>query len=79
MPVAVFCLFLVFQEISTKRSPNATKLFGDFFLDKKDPGDLERRPEASRRLHKAKGRAPGGRAVLPCGAHMTPFDLIPLL
>ena len=79
MPVAVFCLFLVFQEISTKRSPNATKLFGDFFLDKRDPGDLERRPEGSQSLHKATGRDPRGGAVLPCGAHMTLFDLVPLL
>ena len=31
MSVVVFCLFLVLQNISTKRSPNATKLFGDFF------------------------------------------------
>ena len=31
MSVAVFFMFLVFQNISTKRRPNATKLFGDFF------------------------------------------------
>ena len=31
VPVVVFCLFLLFQQISTKRSPNATELFDNFF------------------------------------------------
>ena len=31
MPVAVFCMFFTSQEINTKRSPNASKLFVNFF------------------------------------------------
>ena len=61
MPVAVFCLFLVFWEISTKRRPNATKLFDNFFQDKWDPRRFGRRPEDSRGGDKATGRALGGR------------------
>jgi hypothetical protein len=76
MPVAV----LVFQNISTKRSPNATKLFGDFLLDTKDPGSFGRRPEDVALAHKAPGRAGGGRrALVAYGAHIALFDLIPPL
>ena len=31
MPITFFCLFSTLQNINTKRSPNATKLFEDFF------------------------------------------------
>ena len=31
MLVALFCLFFTSQKINTERSPNAAKLFGDFF------------------------------------------------
>jgi hypothetical protein len=31
VPVVVFCLFFTSQNISTKWSPNAVKLVGDFF------------------------------------------------
>ena len=66
--VAVFCFF-GFQRNSTKWSPNATKIFGDFFLHKRNLGSFRRRPEASRRLHKATGHAPGGRRVALWGPH----------
>jgi hypothetical protein len=52
VPVAVFCLVFVSQKINIKRSPNAAKLFGDFF----GPEDIqwakevpERSPEGSTR------------------------------
>jgi hypothetical protein len=76
VPVAVFYLFLVFQEISTKQSPNAMKLFDDFFLDKRDPRSFGRRPEDSRGGDKATGHALGGGALMPCGPLVAPFDLI---
>ena len=59
VPVAVFCLFLVFQKISTKRSPNATKLFDDFFLDIRDPRSFGRRLDGKRGDDKATGHALG--------------------
>ena len=78
MPVAVFCLFLVFQEISTKRSPNAMKLFDDFFLDIRDPRSFGRGTEDERVGHKPHGRALGGAHVV-YGPTLPPFDLIPAL
>jgi hypothetical protein len=78
VPVAVFCLFLVFQEISTKLSPNAMKLFDDFFLDKRDPGSFGRRPEDRNMSHKPPGHAQGeGRTLVACGPTLHPFALIP--
>ena len=74
MPVAVFCIFFVFQEISTKRSPNATKLFGDFFLDIRDPGSFGRGREDGAVAHEAPRCA-----LVACGAHEAPFDLTPPL
>ena len=44
--VVVFCVFFTFQVYSTKRSPIATKLFDDFFLDEKKTWKL--REEAGR-------------------------------
>jgi len=79
VPVAVFCLFLDFQIISTKRSPNATKLFDDYFLDIRDPRSFGRRPDDGQGDGKATGRALGGGARLPCGPHVASSDLIPLL
>src|SRR6266536_2106428 len=35
--VAVFCLFFTSQNISTKRSPNAAKLFVEFFWTRRHP------------------------------------------
>ena len=37
MPVAVFCMFFTSQEINIKRSPNATKLYRDFFWTRRNP------------------------------------------
>ena len=42
VPVAVFCMFFTLQEINTKRSPNAGKLFVDFF----GPEDIQWAEEA---------------------------------
>ena len=30
MKIVIFCLFLAFQEITTKHTPNATNFFDDF-------------------------------------------------
>ena len=80
MPVAIFCLFLDFQNISIKRSPNAMKLFGDFLLDITSTGSFGRGPEDEAWAHEAPGRARGGRhALVAHGAHEAPFDLIPAL
>ena len=77
MPVDVFWLFLVFQKIGTKRSPNATKLFDDFFLNKRDPRSFGGGPKDRRGDGKATGRAQGGRrALLPCGLLVALSDLI---
>jgi hypothetical protein len=37
VPVAVFCIFFVFQKIHMKSSPNGTKLFNDFSRRKETP------------------------------------------
>ena len=62
MPVVVFCMFFTSQEINTKRSPNAAKLFVDIF----GPEDIQWAGEAP-------GGAPGGaqptRARLEAQAH----------
>ena len=42
MQSVVFCMFFTSQEISTKRSPNAAKLFVDFF----GPEDIQWAGEA---------------------------------
>ena len=60
MPLAVFCLFLVFQEISAKGSPNATKLFDDFFLHETEYMELELRSVEPQGAHETGGRAQGG-------------------
>ena len=70
MPVVVFCLFFVFQEISTKRSPNATKLFDDFFLDIRDPRSFGGGSEDEGVANK-----PPGCALVPYGALVAPFDV----
>ena len=67
MSVSVFCLFLVFQEIGTKRSSNTPKLFDDFFLDKRDPASFGMRPDVQRGDSKALGRV-----QVPCGPLMAP-------
>ena len=57
MPVAVFCLFLVFQKIHIKWSPNAAKLFDDFFWKETDPGSFGGAAEEPQGPHKPPGRA----------------------
>ena len=74
MPVAVFCPVFVSQKINIKRSPNTVKLFGDFFLGKKNTGSFERGPEEEEVGHEAPGRA-----LVPRGPIPAPFDLIPAL
>jgi hypothetical protein len=58
VPVAIFCLFLAFQKINTKKSPNMMKLYGDFFWTRRDPRSFGRRPEDVRETHKLTRRAP---------------------
>ena len=36
MPVAVFCMFFTSREINIKRSPNATKLYGEFLWSRRN-------------------------------------------
>jgi hypothetical protein len=60
VPVAVFCLFLVFQKISTKRSPNATKLFDDFFSRHKIPWKLWDETRWQTRSRQGNRARPGG-------------------
>ena len=57
VPVVVFCLFFTSQKINIKRSPNAVKLFVDFF----GPEDIQ-----------WDGEAPGGapRGAQPTRAHL---------
>jgi hypothetical protein len=45
VPVAVFCLVFYLQKIHIKRSPNAAKLFGEFF----GPEDIQRTEEVPER------------------------------
>ena len=59
MPVAVFCLFLVFQEISTKWSPNTMKLFDDFFWTKKTLEASEGGQKPHEEVTRQQGVAPG--------------------
>ena len=58
MLVAVFCLFFTSQEINTKWSPNAAKLFGDFF----GPEDIQEtwsgRQEAAEVATRVQGTPP---------------------
>ena len=56
VPVAVFCMFFTSQEINTKRSPNAAKLFVDFF----GPQDIQWAGEAPGWLCPPAQARPGG-------------------
>jgi hypothetical protein len=54
------------------------KLFDDFFWKEGDPGSFEGVPEDPQGLHKATGRALGGRrALMPCGPPVAPLRVIP--
>ena len=57
--VVVFCLLMVFQEIGTKRSPNARKLFDDFFWTREtleaSGGDQKANEETARQQGASKG------------------------
>ena len=65
VPVAVFCMFFTSQEINTKRSPNAVKLFVDFFRPKdiqwagEVPGGAPRGAQPIKACLEAEAR-PGG-------------------
>ena len=78
VPVAIFCLFFVLRNINMKRSPNATKLFGDFFLDIRDTRSFDRGPEDRGGGHEPPGHALGG-AHVACGPLLALFNLIPAL
>ena len=60
VPVVVFGLFLAFQEISTKQSPNAMKFFDEFLCTKRDPRRFGRRPDEPRGSDKITRCALGG-------------------
>ena len=57
MPVAVFYLFLVFQKIHIKRSPNVAKLFDNFFWKETDPGSFGGAAEEPQGPHEPPGHA----------------------
>ena len=65
MPSASCCFLLVFgfSEKQYQMKSKCHETFWRFFLDKRNLGSFGRRPESSRRLHKATGCAPGG---APC-------------
>ena len=59
MPVAIFSMFFTSQEINIRRSPNATKLHGEFLWARRNttgPGCTWRSPEEGK-THQG---APGG-------------------
>ena len=68
--VAVFCLFFTSQEINIKRSPNTTKLFGDFFMDQKTSIGPEQHLGVPRGGHNPPGRAWGPRRAQVGCAHL---------
>ena len=77
VPVAIFCLFFTSQKINIKQSPNAAKLFGDFF----GPEDIQWAREAPRgaprgaqptRAHLGAQARPGGL----CPPRGTPLVLL---
>lgn len=78
MPVVVFCLFFVFQEISTKRSQNVTKKFDDFFSGHEASGGIQKAKKVTT-SHQGTPEGGGRRALVPCGPTFAPFDLIPPL
>ena len=49
------------------------------FLDITSTGSFGRGPEDEVVAQEAPGRAPGEGALVACGAHTAPFDLIPPL
>jgi hypothetical protein len=71
----VFCLFLVFREISTKQSPNATKLFDDFFRTREtleaSGGDQMITEETGRQQGAPEGVGAPCYLVGPTGLHLT--------
>jgi hypothetical protein len=75
VPVLVFCMFFVSQNIHIKRSPNAVKIYGELFWNICDFWDLESTqmgPTATTR-HLGQPR----RVVVGCGHCGPPFALIP--
>ena len=70
MSVPVCCMFFVSQEINIKRSPNAAKLFVDFF----GPEDIQWAREAPQRVlrgeHNPPRRARRPRRALVGCAHL---------
>ena len=69
MPVTVFLLVFTSQKINTKRSPNAAKLFEDFF----GPEDIQwakEVPEGSSEESTTHKGALGGPGAQVCCAHL---------
>ena len=69
-----FCLFFTSQNISTKRSPIAMKLFGDFFWTRRHPVGQRSAGGVGRGDHNQPGRARGPRhALMGCALLGTPL------
>ena len=68
VPVPVFCLFFVSQNIQIKWSPNAVKIYGDLFWNICDFWEKESTWDDARGAHKLEGCSPyPGRAQQACG------------
>ena len=68
MPASIFfAYFSVSQKRNIKRSPNRMKPLGAWFLEQRDPEDLECKPRSSHGGHEGVGRVPC--LVGPSGGH----------
>ena len=70
VPVVVFCLFFTSQKINTKRSPNATKLFGEFFWTRRHLLGQRSTRGGLRGEHNPPGHAWGPRRAMVGCAHL---------
>lgn len=78
--VVVFYVFLAFQKNSIKRSPNAMKLFNDFFRTKIKTWKLQGETRGHTRRWQANWARPGGGHVLMAWDYLPqPPDLTPPL
>ena len=76
VPVPVYCMFFVSQNIHIKRSPNAIKFHGELFWNICDFWELESTQKKAHNPHKTPGRAPGPRrAMVGCGHLVSRLEL----
>ena len=69
MPVAVVCLFFTSHKINTNRSPNTAKLFGVFFLPRRQLGSQGSAGGEACVAQKAQGTPEAPGALMGGGAH----------